>query len=741
MPLVSYKLFLEMARRGKGAYVGDMSKIPLNYDTDDLSFLKQFPTALWSRASEKRFEMLHDALEEMHSKRLDIIKNGDEKKGIPKDFDKEIKKFLLSNESKKLSEEVHTTVDGKLVLPLSDDAKAEAIAEDDAFEIVKQETENLKDLGLDPKVVNFVMNKSPTTKSKKLVTIKAIPYLNRLYHRLERTRGEKHIAGSENENDGAGIGKYGYDLSHPQKTKSSDGSIKKFTRGKTWVGPNAWERSIKDYIVHSSHGHFGTHPRVLSADFSDDIEIKWLPMDGKDGRPKIYDPTYDWMIEDKEKRLKFLNDTEEKKLTPKEIEERAVAEINLEISSGKVFAPDVPDIEKDKRKFYINDKGKVISPFAYLPHEQINGQWEPLLNPSTYLETKRDDNGKRSYELHDIGHTGTHFGPTTNIKTVGINPNKNAQSRGYADTDVASNMHLKNNFDELLDNKGQIQDFIRGIRLCLKGNCGGASYVVKTMLLNNNIEDLHNLVYEKAIESLSDDSTLFDNKGRMNFARNIVSNYLQKAVHDQPPRRLRKGTSSTLSFSSIDGSSDIDPGTRGNIGTDAAIGRGGRIHPNITNIEDYLNRLKAAAEAAASVASSNQKTNATSADKLNKIIKSTLTKQEFFDSIEDILISDAGNTQEKASELIKGWIETGTDLDAVVSIVSGMIKAEAEVSKIIKPRTLNTPKLVAPIIRSPLGSKIRGSSTPDSTEIVDWKILSGLTFFERVEILKRIRRS
>ena len=41
MPLISYKLYLEMAPRGRGIIQGHMSKFPLNYDDDDLKFLER----------------------------------------------------------------------------------------------------------------------------------------------------------------------------------------------------------------------------------------------------------------------------------------------------------------------------------------------------------------------------------------------------------------------------------------------------------------------------------------------------------------------------------------------------------------------------------------------------------------------------------------------------------------------------------------------------------------------------
>ena len=108
MPLMSFNMFLEMARRGKGEMEGEAPRIPLNFDKDDLEFLEQFPSNYWESAMSLRYHKLHDALIKLHEIRMDIIK---------KEF------------------------------PHALDPKSPG--HDDAFEEVKKRTENLKDLGLD----------------------------------------------------------------------------------------------------------------------------------------------------------------------------------------------------------------------------------------------------------------------------------------------------------------------------------------------------------------------------------------------------------------------------------------------------------------------------------------------------------------------------------------------------------------------------------------------------------------
>ncbi len=785
MPLISYKLFLEMASRGRGAIQGDLSKFPLNYEDDDLKFLNQFDMKYYAQASEQRFDMLHDALKKLHDKRLDIIKNGDEKKGIPKDFDKEIKNFLLTGESKNLSQEDQRKIRNYRKLPITpatmrgmrdkfDDNVAE-IAKEDAFEIVKQKTENLKALELDPPAAKFLLKGSKIT---------AIPYLNRLYHRLERTRGEAHIGIDDNgvlsdsEHSVGSLGKYGYDLSHPRTEHDPESDSKKhYTRGMSWVGSDVWDRSIKEYIKHSSHGHFGVHPRVLSSGFSDDVEIKWLPMDGKNGRPKIEDPTYDWMLEDEIDRqtlaMKELLDGSrpkkveiktgslddrvpiahgkkqrkerfDKALTndqKKEVKKIATEIVNNKVRSGEVSAPSVPGVDSKERKFEITSGktafGGLISPFVYLPHEYIDEKWIPLLNPSTYLKKVKDEAKNTQYKLDDTNRMGSHFGDTTDSKNVGISPNKNVPSKNYLDPNDPANDIVVKKFEKEIIPDGEIRkEFEQGVRNCLTGNCGGANRGVKDAILRNpsTFEGLVNDVIIAAYNQLGEHSQVWSDP--KTFAIGVVTNYLQGAVHDMATRRLRG--------IHVHGFNSHDPSQKGYTPDDKRR-RGGRKH---SNHREAMNKAqKEYASAMAAVART---------DGLKGLEKYIAAGDgayaDFFDAVKEELIG-RGITQTKADLLVKNWINQATPLPTVATIVNGMnpvtgkpISGDSGDSSptISPPAPLPISKPTATSVRNPLLGRVKkiigDSPTVDNPQI-DWKILSGLTFFERVEILKRIRRS
>ena len=789
MPLISYKLYLEMAPRGRGIIQGHMSKFPLNYDDDDLKFLNQFDMKYYAQASEQRFDMLHDALKKLHDKRLDIIKNGDEKKGIPRNFVAEIKEFLLTNKSKKLSQEVQKKIRSYRNLPIIQATmrggndkfydKVNEIAEEDAFEIVKQKTENLKVLELDPPDAKFMFNKG--------YGITATPYLNRLYHRLERTKDEAHIGEDDSEHPVGSVGKYGYDLSHPHTEHDPEsGSKKHYTRGMSWVGSDVWERSIKEYIKHSSHGHFGDHPRVEEGIFNPKIEIKWLPMDGKDGRPKIEDPTYDWMLEDEidrqTKKMKedlhqgrqanAASNPKKVELKPegkkprrtfnrfdkaltddqkKDVKKIATEIVNNKVRSGEVSAPSVPGVDPKERKFEIrsgkrDDKkpwpfGGLISPFVYLPHEYIDNKWMPLLNPSTYLKKVKDEEENTQYKLDDTDRPGAHFGDTTDSKNVGISPNKNVPSKNYLDPNDPANDTVVKEFEKGILMDGEIRTkFEQGVRNCLTGNCGGATSGVKEVILNNpsTFAGLVNDVIIAAYDQLGKHSKVWSDP--TTFAIGVVTNYLQGAVHDMATRRLRR--------LHVHGLNDSDPSVSGIIAADKGKKeQGGRVFS-----KDHRAAMNKAQKEYDAALMSVARAGGTKG-LIDIITAGEGSYADFFDAVKEELIGTRGISQTKAELLVRNWIKEETPLPKVADIVNGMksvpgnpISGEGDESSstILLPAPLPSSKPAATSVKSPLMKhvqKITGGSPAVDTPQIDWKILSGLTFFERVEILKRIRRS
>ncbi len=431
---------------GLGLDQNDTSRMPLNIDKDDVEFLQQFPTHLWHKAQAQRYEKLFDALEKLHSKRVSMMKE--------LNLEPRIAYYLETGSDnpdyEPLEKEVKDFINDEYDIPLkpengeANERFVKERAKSLAFEYVKSKTQNLKQLGLDPDSVEFNVHAG---RGKKYVAQSAKPFFNRLYHKLERTKGEKHIDGSEND----GVGQYGYDLSHPIRVGD-----KKQTQGMAFSAAEEWNReqvtpaggrvpgALEKYLLHSSHAHFGdaiqawvsslpkSQQRWIDEDYiKNNIKYCSVTRPGKtpdssscvtkpekSGKYASYleDPTYDWMLEDLTQKIQGLEglDKEEgeefdleappedgggkKKKTKKtssQARQEALEIMNKLVAQGKIHAPSVEGIPDEDRMFRLSSSGEVIKPPALIPHlkkvtkDEDGGKsenWVPLLLPSQYLE-------------------------------------------------------------------------------------------------------------------------------------------------------------------------------------------------------------------------------------------------------------------------------------------------------------------------------------------------------------------
>jgi hypothetical protein len=543
MALISYKIYLEMAQMGRGDYHGDVSKKILNFDEDDLDFLNQFDRKLWPAAMAQRWDLLHGTLKKLHDIRKSKIEEGS--------FVEKISNFLKTGSSSGLPPKlIERLKSDHGPIPMDTDSRSEFkhvsstesdpekksqeikakklkiiknIAEDEAFEFIKKQTENLKELGLDEEA-EFVFPADRRT-SRSPTKVKAKPFLNRMYHRLERTEGESHIDGSEN----SGTGIYGYDLSHPKEIVGEEGkTTRKTTRGTNWVGDSQWSIDLKDYLQHTSHGHLGWH--------RDAHDAEWLPVNI--GSNELEDPTYDWLLE---KEIKTqINSAKERlgvksisKDQEKEAKNAAKQALKSRIETQGLYAPPVPGISKEDRKYKIVGD-KVIKPLVYLPHDE-NGKL--LLKPSTYLkaikkEIRNEDgvmvpNPKYDAALRKAKEVwGTEERPdmpvmaptdpedklqgTEGIKTFAPTLNKNARGQSYINhlTDRGQKI-IQDNLSDLktvsfAGNSFQVVPAVYyGILYCLNSsNCAGGAPERFRRLLGSKLIDVYQFIYTQLLSNL-----------------------------------------------------------------------------------------------------------------------------------------------------------------------------------------------------------------------------------------------
>lgn len=786
MSLISFKVYSEMARKGQakisrgveGEDVGDMSRIPLNYDSDDLSFLRQFDEKDWKRAQVLRWDKFHDILVKLHKMRLEIMKS--------MDLEKKIFDFLKTGTSVGLEKEYADKLRkeyGSIPLRNYDDSELEQKAHDESFEIVKNKTENLKELGLDPTEVDFDVSHGKTKADSKKRVIKAHPYFHRMYHKLERTRGEPHIPGSDNE----GVGKYGYDLGYATSATKDGEKIKK-TRGLNWVGEPAHRESIENFLKHASHGHFGKSGKENWAE--------WIPT-------KIKDPTYDWLLSDLQKEYvaKIEGMTPEKR---KEAESAAEEFLNSEVKAGKIFAPMVKGIPKEERMFKIDEKGKIIKPFVYLPAETIvdkNGTERkvPILSPSHYLikarkgdseydellekEIKRWHDGARPNlsvwkRMEAPDETSLSLKSKNDTKTVGINPNHNQKSATFVDPKSIAGQEILRTHLKLVDNfgthqtgslSGVVPEFIRGITSCLrKSTCGGAPFILRKAVLQE-LGAVHNLAYMAALKDLGN-KQFETEKGRIGWANTYISSFLQN------PRKngldnISYGTrrtpgARTGETGQTDAGGDIqhsdsdrlrhlnaaDQSIRrpGDKKFDVSLGKRAELIKNFAKqIVDDAEQIKKDQQSPilrANIESKpgDEETARWSAEKLTALFSLASKKDDFYKNLEDMLSTVEGKAQ--AKERIKSWIDSDTDpSDAIAQIREMDIFKDATPSASpsnieSKPKPLPRPQ-IGRVAGGGLAARAAALRQPkpqddpqDDEQKVDW--VNGFSIYEKVQYYK-----
>lgn len=763
---LTYKLLQEMAAPGRGVLKGTVSHLPIQYDKDDIIFLRQFDSKHWADAIHSRYDMLHDALvklQKVRDKMAGLERTTAGIKIIEDGLADNVKKFImgepsgLSEEEKAVVSKRHTFKSGKSSLPLKpgitdafwsektpkekvSEKDVDEMAEDDAFEIVKNRTESIEDVIDMPKgKVEFKLGK--------LKKQRAFPYLTRLYHKLERTKGEPHVGSSGLE----GVGEHGFDLSHPavKKTEGEEEErTKKTTRGLNWVGKFSWERSLKGvsgtessssragYLAHSAYNHFGDlkdTPAYKRAEENGTLE--WLPMDGKEGRLKVKDPKIDWLTESETKRIKEkcekeAHDAGVKKCqkTFQEIKQEAKESVKAMISRGEVYAHPVPGISDEQRK-YVLDNDKIIVPYIYLPHQKIvlpkehEGEatvekYVPILRKSsTLLRTGVQDFEPTSIEEDP---ESVETGERTGIVNVGPTPNRNEPAQAFADPRVAANFHYKEFLNSLMVNNyriksssinGVVPDFIKGV---MRGiGLGGTSPGVQRMIRNDpdKIMDFHNMVFNFILSKHLAAKKLQTEDGRVRLAQSLVSSYLQ-GTEFEVQRRARGKGGDVRGFGDISTGEEgveFDPGTGAKIKSIGAKRKRGEaiFSKNLQQIRHSLSQMEKRISSQETVVPKTTRGESyeDTKTKLDKIMQNVKEKSEFFEVLKSGLIDKVKMTDKQADDIIKSWQEAEADpnrpdwtLDRIKEIFMGMLQSaeKGEEVQVARPE---------PVVAKPVFSK------------------------------------
>jgi hypothetical protein len=435
----AYEKFQEMASPGVGENKGDVVRRPIHLDKEDINFLNQFPKDLWGAALSQRYEMLHDELSNLHKKRMGMgfkkleskLKAAMEEsfRGNPSAWD-DVKDDLSPETLQRLkrffSKEKANELTSKELKKIIEDE-----ADKEAYEEIKAKTDNIEE---SPEPIDFKFGKK---------IIVAHPYLNRLYHKIERTRGLEHHSTSGLKDFEKSHGEYGYDLAHPL-VHDFEGEKKRTTRGSgSWPDKNKSEKVIRNLINLNQHGVFG------------DLEIpedaEWRPVvDIKTHKP-IKDH---WTLEKQERKhfKKIYRELTTSGKYAKENEKRNDADrmakeaTMKDAEEGRLLSPAIPlknpdgspvtsasgePLSPDSRKFRVED-GKIIMPDVYLPHvpkkfvtKDNKGKrveqdhWVPIVNPAHAFREVGDE--ESDYEKDETGtRTGRFNWDSLKDKLTGI---------------------------------------------------------------------------------------------------------------------------------------------------------------------------------------------------------------------------------------------------------------------------------------------------------------------------------
>jgi hypothetical protein len=629
-----FQTFYEMAIQG------DVPRIPVNIDKDDIEFLRQFPSYFWKQALHQRYDKLFHLLRGLHRERVSHPDFATLKTLIKQALDTEnwdILKGKMSDDGISHLKTYHSDWSEK---------EKEGIAERAAFEEVKQRTDRVPD----PEVEEFKLS----GKRGKETVFRVKPFFNRLYHKLERTRGVPHAKDSGLE----GKGQYGYDMSYPLEGKEGlphttgaplDGQM---GGGFQFPSKAQVDKVISDFLNLNMHRMFGDLPE----------DVEWRKMDSKDtwtirlAREKLQQEVYEEL---------FHSGKFGEKGPPKDVVEDEVERRLADMAQrGVLKGPPVPGVAPDGLPIEVKD-GHVVPPPLYLPGEKRNGVWTPIVNPAHYFrpvgthpeDFERDGDGK--LVLRDgkpviavskdklRGHKKDHVALPDMAPVLG-DPGqfeyKKGRPRHYAPgafhftQNTPSRKYLSKGdpgyqeaYEKVFGDQERVElgpgnkilpaeggtgffrDIIEGILQCASTECGGSGQFERAKL-RGAVDDVHDEIMQLFLMKLADER-LYTPGGRRGAAKSYAGSWVQQD-HGEGTRRQREaGRRKTVSKDAEQGGEGsgfnigqtlADRGGEGTARGSARRGRGGRRLPtghfefnySIHNMRRFLHELEQASRQA-----------------------------------------------------------------------------------------------------------------------------------------------
>jgi hypothetical protein len=648
---------------------------PVHIDKEDIEFLQQFPHQYWGDALFQRYQLLFKAVQKLDKLR-DTLGHSKLKNALLKAFKTGdySEAESLEGEARLKDEEIQKlkkTYDPRYIATL-DEKHAEEIADKIAWEHMKTVLDNVDD----PKSHNFDFTKRDfdhesgqrrDPKSKEKITITAKPFLNRLYHKIERTEGLPHLDGSGLEGT---IAKYGFDLRNPVEDPKGD---KHASEGFSFPRRKQTKDRMQDFLNLNMHRIFGDHV--------DDPDVVWKRANGEDTW------TAEQILKDYRKQIEADLRKSEPDSTQDEIEakarEMAKAKLAEKYPNGELKGPPVPGVSEEgfPVTFRKNADGtvKIVNPPLYLPYKEkeitVNGRTEkhliPLVNAATFYRRIKssdyvrnqdgkvlvDDKGQpmiRGGNERLRGHKkdwiavsdeeakhqkyGTQMQKGGSIDPNFLSPEKLYLSPGTPEFEEAWNKVFADQPEvdyeggKIVEkaHTGMYRDLVKGILNCIRNNCGGTTSFESAIMIGK-LDLIHQGVYNHMLQELGRQEgarNLATKNGRKLRAQVLASLYAQK---DQGggTRRLRALSDvARARMTRTTGQRRFDT-------------TGDKFPYTITNLRALLTDLN------------NLRAKAAKADQeAQAVVQSTKNKKSISDNLDNVIQNSIRDSNEVANDLV-----------------------------------------------------------------------------------------
>jgi len=584
---VKNKLIVEMA------FKGDVPRGAIKLDSDDIEFLQQFEPQYWIQAIEQRYsDDLYDAIvnrdigrKKRASRMVGFIKNK-LKNGRFKWLDGErMRRLFGKDEIEKIKR--HYGREWREKHKDNIELAAKNAAEDIAYYAAEKMYPDVAE----PKNDGYKDYKFRDA------TFSAKPFVNRLVHKIERTKGESHPIKIGLSNDEHPHGKYGFDLSDPHPRS---GKVPPSTSGMQLITYEMAKNAIKSLLMHNFHQYYGRMPKpgeiipLTGEPFGNEDKYKkieeWKPI--KLARVNLIDDTHN-----KEKKemvrshlnlpsdhLEFIdreydkNINDEVRVYKNKGETKLHAEKKKKSNNGEVKV-DTSEHDISTQKKYAGVIKKIIElAVGSLPTDKkgppIPGKHEDGLPINQrqvvhlpHFKKKIIKNGKEIYVdmphvlptqyYTKVGEGQGEHGHRKDIKHLkddeyikakpghfsgaAFHPNQNRSNERPLPYGVKGHEELWNSVFGAMkkDNDGYYMDIMDGIGQAIKSGMKGRDWTSwETDMALHNKPEIHDSIVTSMAQNIRD-KKLQTERGRKLFAKNKTFNIFQQAIHHGETRRRR----------------------------------------------------------------------------------------------------------------------------------------------------------------------------------------------------------